>query len=461
MDRRPPFWRELRPTLALATPIIFGQLSQMAINVTDSVMIGRVGTVPLAASAFVSSVFGMAFILGAGLLTAVPVLVARARGAEQPEEAGEVLRHGAFIATAFSLLEMLVLAVLGTQLHRFGQPPEVVAEARGYYVLIVLSLLPALVFQVFRQYAESLGRPWMPMAIMSTGVLANIVLNWIFIYGKLGSPPLGLAGAGVATLLARLISVGVLVVWLHRQEELRPYWPARWRVRLSVDALRTQLRLGLPAAGQLMFEGGAFTVAALIIGWLGAVSLAAHQIALSCAATTFMFTLGISSAASMRVAQAAGAGETRRLRPIGFGAVAAGLACMTVFATVFALGGHVLAGWFVDDAQVVGLAARLLVVAAFFQVFDGTQVIGAGILRGLADVRIPTAITFVAYWVIALPGGYWIGVRGGSGAVGVWWGLAAGLACSAVLLVLRFAALTRRTHFAGAAANVPSSSLLV
>ncbi|PTY06411.1 MATE family efflux transporter [Opitutaceae bacterium EW11] len=451
MDRHRRYWRELRPTLALAAPIIFGQLSQMAINVTDSVMIGRVGTVPLAASAFVGSVFGMGFILGAGLLTAVPVLVARARGAEEPQEAGEVLRHGVFIATIFSLLEMLVLAIVGMQLHRFGQPPEVIAEAGPYYALIVASLLPALVFQAFRQYAESLGRPWIPMAIMSAGVLLNVFLNWVFIYGKLGSPALGLAGAGIATLLARILSLVVLVAWLHRETELRPYWPARWRGALLRDHLRELLRIGVPAAGQLMFEGGAFTVAALIVGWLGAVSLAAHQIALSCAATTFMFTLGISSAASMRVAQAAGAGEHDRLRPIGLTALAAGLVCMTLFAVVFATAGDVLAGWFVKDAVVVELAANLLIVAAVFQVFDGTQVIGAGILRGLTDVRIPTAITFVAYWLIALPSGYWFGVRGSAGAVGVWFGLAAGLAFAAVFLALRFAVLTKGKHEVGPA----------
>jgi MATE family multidrug resistance protein len=180
-----------------------------------------------------------------------------------------------------------------------------------------------------------------------------------------------------------------------------------------------------------------------MVGWLGAVPLAAHQIAISCASMTFMFTLGISSAASMRIGHVVGAREFHRLRPIGFGALAAGLGCMSLFALVFLFCGKWLASYFVVDPAVIQLAATLLLVAAVFQIFDGAQVIGAGMLRGLKDIRIPTAITFVAYWTIALPGGYAVGIRGGLGAVGVWAALAAGLAFAGVFLVIRFVLLTK------------------
>lgn len=443
MENRQRMWRELRPTLALAAPIILGQISQMAMNLTDSVMIGRVGTVPLAGSAFAGNLFGLFFILGLGMLLPIAVLVAQARGAKDPQEAGELLRHGLVLATAFSFAEILIMAVLGTQLARLGQPPEVVAVAGPFYFVIALSLLPALLFQVLRQFAESMGRPWVPMVIMSAGILLNAGLNWLLIYGNAGFPAWGLTGAGCSTLTSRTLGVVVIVVWLRKDQGLRAAWPTTWFAPLSFARFRSMLRLGVPASGQLLFESGAFTAASIMIGWLGAISLAAHQIAISCAAMTFMFTLGLATAASMRIGQAVGAQEHERLRPIGFGALFAGLCCMSLFALVFAVGGEWLSAQFVNDAAVIALAAKMLIVAALFQLFDGAQVIGAGILRGLTDVRVPTAITFVAYWLIALPGGYWWGVHRGAGALGVWAALAAGLAFAGIFLAARFAFLTR------------------
>lgn len=435
--------RELRPTLALAVPIIIGQLSQMAMNVTDSIMIGRVGTVPLAAAAFAGNLFGFFYILGIGMLLPVSVLVARARGGKKPEECGQLLRHGLVLAFLFGGVEMAIMAVLGTQLGRFGQAPEVVSGVGSFYWVISFSLVPVLLFQILRQFAESMGRPWMPMMIIAAGVLLNAGLNWLLIYGNAGFPALGLAGAGYSTLISRILSVAVIIFWLRKDRTIRPAWPRHWLERLSSECFRSMLRLGLPASGQLLFESGAFSAASIMIGWLGAVSLASHQIAISCAAMTFMFTLGIATAASMQIGQAVGAHELERLRPIGFGALLAGVSCMSIFALVFALGGEWIAGQFVRDAAVIVLAKKMLLVAALFQLFDGTQVIGAGILRGLADVRIPTAITFVAYWLIALPGGYWWGIHERLGALGVWSALAAGLAFAGIFLAARFAFLTR------------------
>ncbi len=436
-------WRELRATLALAVPIVIGQVSQMAMNVTDSVMIGRVGTVPLAASAFAGTVFGMFFVLGIGMLMPVAVLVARSRGAGDPASGAQLLRHGLALALGFGALEFLVMGLLSTQLHRFGQPPEVVEIVGPYYLLIAGSLVPVLAFQTFRQFAESLGRPWMPMAIMLSSVVLNVFLNWVLIYGHLGVPELGLTGAGWATLLSRAAGLAAIILWVRQDAALRPWWPQHWTGPLLRARLAEMLRLGIPASGQLLFEAGAFTAAAIMMGWLGTVPLAAHQIAISCAGTTFMFTLGLALATSMRIGEAAGAGKHGRLRAIGFGALGAGVALMVVFAAIFVVGGEFLARQFVSDGEVVALAASLLVVAAVFQVFDGAQVIGAGALRGLTDIKLPTLITFVAYWVVALPGGYWFGVRSGHGALAVWGALAAGLAFAGVFLAVRFAVLTR------------------
>ncbi len=437
------YLREVRPTLTLALPIIIGQVSQMLMGITDSIMIGRTGTVPLAAASFGGNIFGVFYVLGIGLMLPVAIFVSRARGANRPEECGEYLRHGLALALGFGLVETAAIAALGTQLHWFGQPPEVLAQVNPFFQLIGFSITPVLVYLALRQFAEAMGRPWMPMAVMLGGVGLNALLNWILIYGHLGAPAFGLAGAGIATLVSRVLAVAVIFGCIRRDPRLRSVLPARWGAPLSASRLREMLRIGLPSSIMLLFESGAFGASAVMMGWLGAVPLAAHQIAISCAATTFMFVLGISIATGMRLGVAAGAGESARLRPIAGIAQALGGVCALLFMALYLLAGRGIAAWFVADPAVVGLAAQLLVVAAFFQFFDGGQVIGAAALRGLTDVKLPAIITFVAYWVVAIPGGYLLGVRGSFGAVGIWAALAAGLAFAAVALVLRFIHLTR------------------
>ena len=434
--------RELRPTLALAFPIIVGQLSQMLIGLTDNAFIGRVGTAPLAAAAFTHGVFGIFYVVGIGLLLGAGVFAARDHGAGDEAGCAAWLRHGRALALAVGLGAFGLLAVLATQLHRFGQPPEVVAIVRPFFLLIAASILPTLFFQVQRQFAESTGRPWTPMGIILADVGLNFFLNWVFVFGHLGMPPLGLVGSGWATLLARLAAVAAIALWLRHSREFASVRAAPWSGWEASRFVRL-LRLGGPAGVMLLFEAGTFTASALMMGWLGTVPLAAHQVALGCAALTFMVPLGLSLAVSMRISQALGEGRREALRPIGFGALGAGLGAMLCFALVFALAGHLITAIFTPAADVAALATRLLLVAAVFQLFDGGQVISVGALRGLHDVRVPTAITFVAYWVIALPLAYVLAFKTALGPVGLWTGLATGLACAALLLGWRFHRLTR------------------
>ncbi|OAM88379.1 MATE family efflux transporter [Termitidicoccus mucosus] len=449
------FFREARATLALAVPIIVGQTSQMLINVADTMMIGHVGTTELAAAAFAGSVFNVVFLGGIGLLAAVSIFTARANGAGDQAGVASWLRHGIALAVITILVQMAVLLPMGGHLHRFGQPPEVVAVVGPYYFLLGVSVVPAMLFQVFRQFAEAQGRPWVPMFIMLGGVALNVVFNWILIYGKLGAPAMGLAGAGLATLLARAGALAAIMAWTRGEPRLGEAWPRpapggnggfwrRWTGGLRADGFGEMLKIGAPAAAMLLFEVTAFTMAALMMGWVSEQALAAHQIALTCAGTTFMVPLGISMAAGIRMSALLGEGRLEARRASGFGAVGMGCAFMSCTALVFVVAGGVIARGFVpEDAEVAALAARLLVVAGIFQIFDGAQVVSAGALRGLADVRVPTGITFAAYWLLAIPGGYFLGVRGSFGAVGIWGGLACGLAVAAVLLVRRLSRLTR------------------
>jgi MATE family multidrug resistance protein len=433
--------RELRATLTLAFPIIVGQVSQMLIGVTDNAFIGRVGRAELAAAAFTHGVFGICYVVGIGLVLGAGVFAARDHGAGDETGCAAWLRHGRALATMIGLGAFALMLAVSTQLHRFGQPPEVIAIVRPYFLLIGLSFLPALVFQVQRQFCESLNQPWVPMALMLADVALNALLNWAFVFGHLGFPALGLVGSGVATLLARVVAAAAIFVWLRRTATFAAVRAAPWRGwerRRFVELLK----LGVPAGGMLLFEGGAFATAALMMGWIGTVPLAAHQVALGCAALTFMFPLGVAMATSLRISQARGEGRHDVVRAIGFGSLATGVVIMGTFALVFALAGGRVAAAFTPAADVAGLAARLLIVAAIFQLFDGAQVIAAGALRGLTDVRVPTVLTFVAYWVIALPLGYGLAFHTALGPAGVWAGLAVGLACAAVLLATRFHRLT-------------------
>lgn len=434
---------ETRRTLALALPVTAGNLGQMLLGFSDSLMVGRLGVVPLAASAFSLGVFNVLYVMGIGLVAGVAVLSAQAQGGHLPREAGESLRHGLLISVAASLLMIAVLTLVQPFLGRLGEPPEVVRQARPFLTIIGWSLLPALVWQCLKQYCEGLLHPSLPMFAMLGAVVLNVLASWVLIYGRCGAPALGLAGAGWATLGTRVILVAVTAGSILASPRLRPALPERWLAGLSARRWWALLAVGGPVSLQLLLEVGTFTFAAVMMGWLGTASLAAHQIAISYAAMTFMFPLGIASAVAVRVGQAVGAGNRRQARVIGLGGIGLALGVMSLFTVVYPLVGGPLAAAFVRDGPTARLAGRLLLVAGVFQIFDGTQVVSMGALRGLPDMRVPTLLAFASYWLVALPAAYFIGIVGGQGPLGIWWGLAAGLAFAAATLLARFLTLTK------------------
>lgn len=439
LKRRLRFWRrEARPTLTLALPIVAGMVSQMVLGIADAMMVGRVGVVPLAAASFVNAIAHLSLVFGLGLLSAIAVRTSQAHGARRPDEAGEVLRHGLVLSVITGILAALVVVALYPWLGHFGQKAEVAAAAGPYLLLFGASLFPALVAHGCKQFSEALKHPWLPNCVMLGGVALNIWLNWIFIYGNWGAPALGLAGAGWATLIARSLMAVVLLIHVLGARVLQPFHPVRWWTKLSPQQFRSLLRIGWPVGVQHFFEVGAFALAALMMGWISADAIAAHQIAISCAALTFMSALGIGAAAGIRVGHAYGAGQFARLRRIGFGGV--GIAALTMggCGLVFALAGRPIAAAFIAAPEVVALTGQLLVVAAIFQVADGIQVSSIAALRGLADVRVPALIAVVAYWLVALPVGALLAFRAGFGPTGIWIGLATGLGVAAVCLAWRF-----------------------
>ena len=424
--------REARATLILAVPITIGQLSQVLMGVADTVMIGRTGTVPLAASSFGSSLFNVLFIIGVGLLVPVAVFASMSKGAGRHGEAGEYLRHGVLLAVIAGLAELAVVLAMARHLEVFHQAPEVIAAVNPFLILIGVSLLPVLIYLALRQFAESKGRPWVSTIVLLAGVMLNVALNWVFIYGHLGSPPLGLTGAGIATLISRTLCTAVIFAWLRLDPSMRSAWPVRWFAPISWERMKRMLHIGVPTAGGLLFEGGAFGAITVMIGWLGAVPLAAHQVALTYVQLTFMLALGMALAVGTRLGAALGAGEQERMRPIWLGGVTMGAAVAALLAVAILVSGRSLAALFIQDGAVITVATKILLVAAVFLIFDGTQVINSASLRALTDVRIPALMTFAAYWIIALPVAYLAGIRWDYGAVGVWSGLAVGLCITSI-----------------------------
>jgi MATE family multidrug resistance protein len=435
------FTAELAKTLALACPIMAGQVGQMLMGLVDTLMVGHVGTSSLAAAAFANSLFSVAFVFGIGVLASVGVLVSQAHGAGLDRQKRVILRSSIWLSVLVGVVLATVLTLVQPWLSVFRQPQEVLARAKPFLAILSWSLVPALVFISSKTFSEALSRPLVPMLIMYLGIGLNVFLNWVLIFGNFRAPALGLVGAGWATLVSRIVTMTGTLWFCARVT--RSGFSVVLPGALSLATIQSLLRIGLPVGIQLLSEVGAFAFAAILMGWISTTALAAHQIALTCAATTFMFPLGIGQAVGVRVGQAVGAGTHNLVRVIGFGGVALSGAIMLVFALVYAMLGPAIARAFNSDSAVVALASSLLLVAGVFQIADGVQVSAMGGLRGLADVRAPMFLAFVFYWLCAIPIGYMAAFVFRAGAVGVWAGLAAGLFLAAITLTIRLWWLTR------------------
>ncbi len=430
-------WSESKPTLVLAFPMMAGQLTFMLQGMADTLMIGHVGTVELAASAFVNVLMTVPIVVGAGLSSAVSVQVSHAYGASDHRGIGEAVRHGVAWAAALAVVVTAFLWSLIPVLGWFGQPEEVVAKSPPFLFWMAASMMPMMLTMSLKSYSEGQNKVWPVFWILAGSVLLNIILNWWLIFGGLGVPPLGLTGTGLATFLARSIALAVLWWYLHAEEHFEENRPERWLAKLDHAEMWRLGVIMVPIMGQMLLEMSVFALTAVMLGWLGAVPLAAHQVAITCAATTFMLPLGLSLALTIRVGQAVGSGERDRAGAIILGAHTLSLVIMGVTAAVFCIFREPIARAFTSDAPVVAMASSLLVLAAIFQLFDGAQVVSIGALRGLKDVRAPAVLAGVSYWGIAMPLGAWLCFGVKWGAVGFWIGLATGLAFAAVVLTTR------------------------
>jgi MATE family multidrug resistance protein len=325
-----------------------------------------------------------------------------------------------------------------------GQSPAVLKQAKPFLLLISASIVPLMLFSTFKQFAEGLGFTKQAMAITIWGNALNICLGIIFVKGMFGIKPMGISGVGYSTLIDRTLMATVMAFYVFKSARFKPYLRDFSLSYVKLQRCKEILRLGAPIAMQYTFEVSAFSAAAVLMGRLGAVQQAAHQVALNMASLTYMMASGISAAAAIKSGNYFGAKSYGELRASAMASYHIVLLFMTFTAIILVIFNRMLPWIITSDPAVVEVAAHLLILAAVFQLFDGTQVIGLGILRGIGDVNVPTIITFLAYWVVGLPLGYWLGLKLGLGPTGVWYGLVAGLGVASVLLYMRFTATTKK-----------------
>jgi MATE family multidrug resistance protein len=425
---------DLRRLSALAVPIVFVQIGLMAMNVVDTMIVGRVSPTALAGVA-VGTVYVFAVgTFGMGVLMALDPLVAQSVGADDEAGIARALQRGLLLAVLLGGLGAVALLPARVALTWLGQPPELVAVATPYVRVQTPSLLAFFVTVVLRQTLQALGhmRP-IVITIVAANVL-NAILAWALVFGELGAPRMEGVGAGLATTIARWWMAVMLLAVAWRS--LRPH--LRWRRdTLQPRAIVRMLRIGLPIAFQYELEFGVFAAVALVMGRLGPVPASAHQIAINIASLMFMVPFGVSSAGSVLVGRSVGAGDAEGARRAGIAALIAGAAFMTLSACVLGLAPRLLARAYTPDPDVLALAAMLIPIAGVFQIFDGVQVVSIGVLRGVGDTRTPLIVNLLGYWVFALPLSLWLGFGLGWGPRGLWWGLVAGLMIVAVVMLLR------------------------
>ncbi|WP_460940492.1 MATE family efflux transporter [Spirosoma humi] len=432
---------EFIDTLRLSIPIIIAQLGVVLMGVTDNLFVGRLlGALPLGAAGLATSLSFLMSSIGVGGLSVVAALVSKANNqAGGPAAVNCLFRAGLRVALLLSILVGGLSVLLAYNFSVFGQTPEVTRLARDFMLILSVSLLPLLVFVAARQLCDGLRYPRVAMAITLSALGVNALFNYLFIKGVGPFPALGLMGSATATLLSRVFMAGAMLVYVYRTPNFRAYLKKEFNSLPTTTEAWTILRLGIPGGLTFFFEVATFSLAVVIVGWLGEAQLAAHQIAINMASVTYMMATGISSAAAIRVSAAVGRSSRDGIWRAGVAAFLLSVSFMSVTALVFLTANDWLVTLYIrDNPQVMAIAASLVIMAGFFQLSDGIQVVALGGLRGLSDVNVPTLITLFSYWVVALPLSYVLAFPFGMDAVGVWIGLLAGLSIAAVLLTWRF-----------------------
>lgn len=447
------YTKEFNYNFRLAAPVILGMLGHTFVSFVDNIMVGQLGTAELAAVSLGNSFMFIAMSIGIGFSTAITPLVAEADAAGNFSNGKSSFKHGLALCTILSVLLFLSVFFAKPLLNFMKQPAEVVELALPYLNLVAFSLIPLIVFQAFKQFSDGLSMTKYPMYATILANIVNIILNYALIFGKLGCPELGIVGAAYGTLISRFIMMLHLWWLLTKKEKSRAYVTNIKIFLLDKLMVKKLINLGFPSAMQMFFEVAIFTAAIWLSGLLGKNPQAANQIALNLSSMTFMVAMGFSVASMIRVGNQKGLHRYFELRRIAFSIFLLAIILAICFGTIFFVFHEDLPKLYVDlgdeknfldNTQVISIAAKLMIAAAIFQISDSIQVVVLGALRGLQDVKIPTLITFISYWVVGFPISYFLGKEEAYGSFGIWLGLLAGLTMAAILLFIRFNYLTKK-----------------
>ena len=429
---------QYRRNLTLAVPVVLSQAGQIIVQLVDNTMVGRLGAVPLAAVSFGGSVFFMLMVIGVGISLGLTPLVGISYSQKDHRRSSAYLQNAILLYGVLSLILFALSQAIIPFMYHMGQPPEVVEMAIPYFNYIAWSLIPLLLFLAFKQFLEGIGNTRVAMMIIICSNVVNIIFNYLLIYGKLGFPEMGAAGAGLSTLISRIITPIWVIVHFRRKVSFNHYFSMfRWS-NFQWKRIKSLLSMGIPIAMQMFLEGSAFVLTGIMMGWIGTYQIAGHQITTVISNLAFMIVLGIGAATTIRISHEYGQKNLIALKQAATASYHIGLAWNIFTALAFVLLRNQIPLMFTSDPEVIRVASTLLLFAAMFQISDGLQMISIGILRGLQDVRITSVIAFISYIVINLPVGYLFAFTFGLGAPGLWIGLILGLSTAAFLLIRRF-----------------------
>jgi len=435
---------QAKKTLTLAFPIILGEVAQMSLGIIDTAMVGAVSYKQLAAAALVMSVINIPYVFGIGITISVSQMVSMAHGRRDGKLVSHYLYNGFWLCAISALIISLAIELSKNILFHLDQDPVVARLALPYLQIMGWSVIPMLLFLALKQFTDGLERTKTAMILSLSAIPINAFLNWLLIYGNWGFPRMELVGAGWGTFITRVLIFIVLGLIVLHHHTFRRYVAVRSIVwKLKWKTIKELLEIGIPSSFQITMEAGAFAISGILIGTIGAVEQAAHQIALSLASLTFMVSMGLSQASSIRTSNTFGRKDWPLISLIGKSTLIMALIYGTFCAVIFILFRHQLPYVFNDDREVVSMAAYLLLFAALFQISDSTQSISAGLLRGIKDVKIPTFFIAIAYWAIGIPVGCLLAFYYKMGAAGIWMGFITGLTFSAAFLTFRFKKMVR------------------
>lgn len=435
---------EFKTNIILAIPVMLGQLGHVLVGFADNIMVGKLGAASLAAVSLANSIFYIFMGLGLGFSFAITPLIAEADGAKNYLDGRKSYQHGVVLLSIFGVVLCAVLFLIRPILHLMNQPEEVVTLAIPYYEILATSMVPLLMFQAMKQFSDGLSQTKYAMIAILVSNAINVLLNYIFIYGKFGAPALGVEGAAVGTLVARVLMIFILLYYIKKGKEFKPYTIAVSWWSVEKERVLRMLKLGYPTALQMFFEIGIFGGGIILAGMLGTKEQAANQIALNLSTMAYMVATGLGMACTIRVGNQKGLKDFINLKKVANSVFLLMGILSVVFAVFFFATRNLLPWIYIDDIEVVKIASNLLIISALFQISDGIQVAVLGALRGLQDMLVPMRLIFVAYWIIGFPVCYVLGIEKGMGVIGIWIGLFAGLTLSAIFLYLRFQQLIKR-----------------